>query len=204
MKKFLVLLCVTAFLLGGCGSGTDANHPQTQAPQTQSGNTAAANKTTGAVSAQDNQALAQGETTDDYVYDLQADRAKYDLQKIDIKVGDKLYMTQINDWFKNFEDYAGKTVAIEGYYLHFNNKYTFVGRKGPTCPYCVGGYVDFEFKGDQDMSHWETGKTWIRVVGILRAGRYLNKAGKPLQPFYYIEALQVTKLPQAGLGTITN
>ena len=32
-------------------------------------------------------------------------------------VGDKLYMTQINDWYANFSDYDGKSVVIDGYYM---------------------------------------------------------------------------------------
>ena len=66
-------------------------------------------------------------------------------------VGDKLYMTQINDWYTNFSNYAGKSVEIEGYYMTFNN-YKYVDRKGPTCPYCTGGYVNFEFQSDEDLS----------------------------------------------------
>lgn len=141
-------------------------------------------------------------TYDVYPYDIEADQKKFDASDIDIVVGDKLYMTQINDWFMNFEDYEGKSVEIEGYYLLIDG-YTFVGRNGPTCPYCTGGYVDFEFKTNEDVSGWTSGKTWIKVIGILRQGTMYVTGSDP-QAFYYIETMAIEKMDAAGLGTITN
>ncbi len=117
------------------------------------------------------------EPYDVYPHDLTKDRKSFDASKIDIVVGDKLYMTQINDWYMNFADYEGKSVEIEGYFLIID-KYFFVGRNGPTCPYCMGGYVDFEFYTDQDVSGWVSEKTWIKVTGILRQGLAYPGGGK--------------------------
>ena len=144
------------------------------------------------------------EAGDNYPYDIAADRKKFKAEKTDITVGDKLYMTQINDWYINFPDYEGKSVVIEGYYMIFNDKYTFVGRKGPVCPYCTGGYVNFEFQSDQDLSALVSESSWIRVTGILRQGTAYPGGEKPGQPFCYIEAMKVEKLPQVGIDTITN
>ena len=54
----------------------------------------------------------QGRTypIDDYPYNPKEARGKYSLEKPDIVVGDKLYATQINDWYKNFQDYEEDTV----------------------------------------------------------------------------------------------
>lgn len=144
---------------------------------------------------------SSSQMVDDYPYDPAADRQTYDLTQTEITVGDRLYMTQINDWFRNFADYKDKTVEIEGYYLTFD-PYTFIGRKGPSCPYCTGGYVDFEIKTDQDLSSLVPEQDWIRVKGILREGSSTYASGKK-QAFYYIEALEVEKLPEAGVGTVS-
>ena len=150
-------------------------------------------------------ALAGGNFSDDardeYPYDIGADQKKYAGKKADIVVGDDLYMTQINDWFMNFKDYEGKLVTLEGYYIKYEN-YTFVGRNGPTCPYCTGGYVDFEFKSDEDFSDLKSGKSWISVNGILRQGYSYDSNGKKSSAFYYIEALNIDKKIKAGVDPI--
>ena len=143
----------------------------------------------------------QEDARDEYPYDIASDRKKMKDNKVDITVGDDLYMTQINDWFTNFKDYEGKKVEIEGYYIKFD-RYTFVGRNGPTCPYCTGGYVDFEFKSDQDLSALTSGKSWISVTGVLRQGYSYDSTGKKSSAFYYIETLDVTKMAKVGVSTI--
>ena len=134
-------------------------------------------------------------------YNIKKDRVSFPYDHLDIIVGDHHYMTQINDWFTNFKDYEGKKVEIEGYYIKFD-RYTFVGRNGPTCPYCTGGYVDFEFKSDQDLSALTSGKSWISVTGVLRQGYSYDSTGKKSSAFYYIEALDVTKMAKVGVSTI--
>lgn len=138
----------------------------------------------------------------EYPYDLETDRRNFDYNNIDIVVGDKRYMTQINDWFMNFRDYKDKTVLIEGYFISINGHY-FVGRNGPTCPYCTGGYVDFEFTSDGDFTGYQDGATWIKVYGILREAT-VRLNDHITAPFYHLEAVKVEKMEQAGIGTITD
>ena len=139
---------------------------------------------------------------DDYPYDPKEDRGKVNLDKPDIVVGDKHYATQINDWYINFQDYEGKTVSIDGYYMNFGG-YTLVGRMGPSCPYCTGGYVNFEFKTDLDLSKLKSEESWIRVKGILRKGKY-SISKDVSQLIYYIEALEVEELPEVGVDTVAD
>jgi len=139
---------------------------------------------------------------DDYPYDPKEDRGKVNLDKPDIVVGDKHYATQINDWYMNFQDYEGKTVSIDGYYMNFGG-YTLVGRMGPSCPYCPGGYVNFEIKTDLDLSKLKSEESWIRVKGILRKGKY-SISKDVSQLIYYIEALEVEELPEVGVDTVTD
>lgn len=137
-------------------------------------------------------------STLNYNCDIEKDRETFDAENIDITVGDNYYSTQINDWYMNYNQYKGKTVEIEGYYIADYLPYLFVGRFGPTCPYCQGAYVCFEFYTKQDLSELISGKDWIKVKGILREDEDGN--GK----FCYIEAMSVEKMDEVGLDTITN
>ncbi|OYP44561.1 hypothetical protein C8E03_101410 [Lachnotalea glycerini] len=133
-----------------------------------------------------------------YNCDIEKDRETFDDKNIDIVVGDNYYSTQINDWYMNFDQYEGKTVEIEGYYIADYLPYLFVGRYGPTCPYCQGAYVCFEFYTKQDLTQLISGQDWIKVKGILR--KDTDESGE----FYYIEAISIEKMDEAGLDTITN
>jgi uncharacterized membrane protein YcgQ (UPF0703/DUF1980 family) len=132
-----------------------------------------------------------------YHYDIEDDKKNFD-GKVDIVVGDNLYTTQINDWYTNFDRYEGKTVEIEGYYINDYAPYTFVGRYGPSCPYCNGGYVSFEFYTQDDLSELKSVEDWIKVTGILRQGEDTNGV------FYYIEVLSIEKMDKVGKDTVTN
>lgn len=190
-KKIIVLiLCCMLTCLTGCGKNADNGGTISQGSVTQPD-----------ASAQPS-AWPQ-EPKDAYPYDIAADKADFSFSAIDIVVGDKLYMTQINDWYTNFGDYADKTVEIEGYYMVFD-RYTYVGRKGPSCPYCTGGYVNFEFQSNDDLSAFVSESTWIKVTGILRQGTMYPGYGEAPQPFYYIEAMRVEKQDELGIDTVTD
>ncbi len=139
----------------------------------------------------------------EYPYDIPNDKKNFGDASPDITVGDRHYMTQINDWYINFDNYAGKMVEIEGMYLDFGEGYKFVGRNGPSCPYCTGGYVDFEFQTDEDTRSFIPGETWISVKGFLREGHAVM-SDESIIPFYYIEAMSITELPEAGVDPISD
>lgn len=81
-------------------------------------------------------------------------------------IGEKMFLTQIDDIYINFENYKDKTVVVEGMYTLFFNQdgvrdTPAVYRRGPGC--CGndgwGGFLlkyDGEFPADND---------WIRVTG---------------------------------------
>lgn len=188
MKRRIFALFLFCTLLLSCGCGSKSSFEKSDATVL---NTVKQNTDT-------------AKAHDEYPYDIAADKKAFDKSNINIVVGSHHYMTQINDWFANFNDYDGKTVEIEGYYMIFKNKYTFVGRKGPTCPYCTGGYVNFEFKTNEDLSKLVSEESWIKVTGILRQGMEYHGGGQKPTPFYYIEAMSVEKMAKAGKGTITD
>lgn len=200
MKIFIVFVIVSAvFISGGCskrqnatsnnkmnrntGKGTEKpaqeTIPQDTTPQTVSGN-------------------AIMKDTSAYNCDIEADKRQFD-GKVDIVVGDNYYATQINDWYMYFDQYANQTVEIEGYYIGDTHPYDFVGRYGPSCPYCQGGYVCFEILTNEDLTGYQSGKDWIKVTGILREGK-----DTVVGPFYYIEVLKLEKMDKVGQDTVTN
>lgn len=136
--------------------------------------------------------------TSTYDCDIEADKKEFD-GKADIVVGDNYYATQINDWYMYFDQYKNQTVEIEGYYIGDSKPYDFIGRYGPTCPYCQGGYVCFEILSNEDLNQYQSGKDWIKVKGILREGTDTASG-----PFYYIEVLELEKMDQPGVDTVAN
>lgn len=215
MKKIWFVIIPLVMICTGCGQNK-ADHKAVAAMASSEAETAAAQTgedqtlmmalaEASACTSADAVSEDNKDAYDVYPYDIKADRKSFDVgKKPDIAVGDKLYMTQINDWYMNFSDYKGKTVEIEGYYLDFGDGYRFIGRKGPTCPYCTGGYVDFEFVTDEDTSKYVSADTWIAVTGILRQGEYHPGKGKAAEPFYYIEAMKVEKMAEQGVTTISD
>lgn len=226
MKKEIWLLCLPLLLLGGCGTQEKAQDPPQiitrktvqEAKKAETSPAVKEPQKSAETPKQDPQKKEEPPTPAPkpaapsekkskypifgYPYDRETDRQNFDYNNIDIVVGDKRYMTQINDWFMNFRDYKDKTVLIEGYFISINGHY-FVGRNGPTCPYCTGGYVDFEFTYDGDFTGYEDGVTWIKVYGILReATVHLND--HLTAPFYHLEAVKVERMDQPGIGTITD
>ena len=136
--------------------------------------------------------------TSTYDCDIEADKKAYSGTP-DIVVRDNYFATQINDWYMYFDQYEGQAVEIEGYYIGDYQPYDFVGRYGPTCPYCQGGSVSFEILTNEDLTQYKSATDWIKVTGILRQGND-TKSG----PFYYIEALKIEKMDMIGKDTVTN
>ena len=151
MRKEIWLLCLPLLLLGGCGTQEKAQDPpqiitrktvqeakKAETPP-EAKETPAPAETPEPAPQKEEQpapepAAPEGKKSKypvfEYPYNLETDRQNFDYNNIDIVVGDKRYMTQINDWFMNFRDYKDKTVLIEGYFISINGHY-FVGRNGP-------------------------------------------------------------------------
>lgn len=83
-----------------------------------------------------------------------------------VEIKEKLFLTQINDIYFNFESYKDKTIVVEGMFTYLesytdDSKYPAVYRRGPGC--CGndgwGGFM-LNFKGKAPELD-----EWIRVVG---------------------------------------
>lgn len=55
-----------------------------------------------------------------------------------LEIGEKMFLTQINDMYFNFDDYRDRTIAVEGMYAPFYSRdgsktAPVVYRRGPGC-----------------------------------------------------------------------
>lgn len=83
-----------------------------------------------------------------------------------IEINEKVFITQINDIFFNFEDYKDKTIVVEGMYSIFESeisdiKMPVVYRNGPGC--CSNdAWAGFLLKYNGELPKEND---WIRVTG---------------------------------------
>ena len=98
----------------------------------------------------------------------EVENKEIDLDKIDIyEIDEKLFITNVNNIYLNYEDYVGKHIKIEGLYMEIpdvdNTTYNIVARHGPAC--CV----DDDIVGFQILNY-ETKpqiNDWIEVIGTV-------------------------------------
>lgn len=115
-----------------------------------------------------------------------------------LEIGEKLFITQINDIYYNFEDYKDKTIVVEGMFTYLTNfkkeKKPAVYRRGPGC--CNNdGWGGFILELNQDPPK---DNDWIRVSGKLKlvtdkSGRYRD---------LYLVADEIIVKEQRGLEEV--
>ena len=95
-----------------------------------------------------------------------------------LEIGEKMFLTQINDMYFNFDNYKDKTLIVEGMYALFyswdgGKTAPVVYRNGPGC--CGNdGWGGFMLKYDGE---YPNENDWIRVTGtpeLVEEGYYLN------------------------------
>ena len=95
-----------------------------------------------------------------------------------LEIGEKMFLTQINDMYYNFDNYKDKTIIVEGIYALFyswdgDETAPVVYRNGPGC--CGndgwGGFL-LKYNGEYPNEN-----DWIRVTGtpeLVEEGYFLN------------------------------
>lgn len=88
-----------------------------------------------------------------------------------IEITDKLFITQVNDVYYNYEDYLGKTITYEGIFdsvflEETNQIYYNVIRYGPGCCFNDAS-AGFEVAWEDDSHTYPKQNDWVRVVGVL-------------------------------------
>jgi len=95
-----------------------------------------------------------------------------------IEISENMFITQIDNINLNYRDYVGKTIKLEGFFVHNfweGNNWFFVVRNTPDC--CGEGSVvgfevswDPDYQGtnrDTDLSMWPETDEWVEAIGTL-------------------------------------
>ena len=156
MKKFGAFLLVAlsfCMLLNGCGTQKEAaDHSQ---------------KTDATAQSQKTESKSQAQIPSSASSDAQsASQTQAAADDDTLIISEKMFLTQINDIYFNFDQYKEKTIVVEGMYtLLFNQEGVqdtpSVYRRGPGC--CGNdGWGGFLLKYDGD---YPVDNAWIKVTG---------------------------------------
>ena len=128
--------------------------------------------------------------------------------KADKIIGTEYFDTTINDMYLYPDNYVGKKIEIEGFYL-VAEPYTFVGRYSTSsvCPYCTGGfsYIQYEFDGKIEETLKDQ-ETWIKLIGTLEKGKmnYGTEENPNYDDYYYLKVLNFEIMNEKGEDTVKN
>jgi len=182
----LISLCI---LLASCGSakGAEETGGQSDAAQQNGGGTAAVDFTADAGS---DSSSASGT-------DAAGDGESANADKELLQIGEKMFVGQINDIYLNPDDYLGKSICYEGYFMYYDNgetsnRYNCVIRNGPGC--CGNdSEVGFEIAWDGEMPEVDD---WVKITGELE--RYEEDGWDYLR----VKAASLEILPYRGKDTV--
>lgn len=128
--------------------------------------------------------------------------------KADKIIGTEYFDTTINDMYLYPDNYVGKKIEIEGFYL-VAEPYTFVGRYSTSsvCPYCTGGfsYIQYEFDG-KIKETLKDQETWIKLIGTWEKGKmnYGTEENPYYDDYYYLKVLNFEIMNEKGEDTVKN
>ena len=128
--------------------------------------------------------------------------------KSDKIIGTEFFDTTINDMYLYPDNYVGKKIEIEGFYL-VAEPYTFVGRYSTSsvCPYCSGGfsYIQYEFDGKIEETLKDQ-ETWIKLIGTWEKGKmnYGTEENPYYDDYYYLKVLNFEIMNEKGEDTVKN
>jgi uncharacterized membrane protein YcgQ (UPF0703/DUF1980 family) len=86
-----------------------------------------------------------------------------------VEIGDKMFISQVNDVYLNAKDYMGKTIKIEGIFK-CENPYNFVVRYGFGGCCGADANVGFEVMWDKTSTMpYPDADSWVEATGVLRS-----------------------------------
>ncbi|MDR0320660.1 MAG: hypothetical protein LBI28_04085 [Treponema sp.] len=118
-----------------------------------------------------------------------------------VEIKEKMFISQVNDVYLNFEDYLGRTIKLEGIFKseQFYNDvepYRFVIRYGPGC--CgTDGNAGFEVKWNKDREQqYPAAESWVEATGILK----IDKDGSA--QYLYLDLSSLDVLSKRGAEVV--
>jgi len=117
-----------------------------------------------------------------------------------VEIGEKMFLTQVNDIYLNADDYLGKTIKLEGIFKQdegFDKTYCFVIRYGPGC--CgYDGTAGFEVAWTADkIKKYPVVDSWVEAIGVLK---YYQE--DPSMKYLYLDLTSLTTLSKRGVETV--
>ncbi len=157
MKKFKIIILISLIFLVGCKNSNNNNLSN--------------NNTTEEV-------ITELSTESEFITDVETltQRQQPNIEGEEVVIKEKLFITQIEDIYYNFDMYKDKKIVLEGMYALFYNQegvknINAVYRKAPGC--CGNdGWAGFFLKYDGE---YPKENDWIRVVGtpeIVKNGEF--------------------------------
>jgi uncharacterized membrane protein YcgQ (UPF0703/DUF1980 family) len=114
-----------------------------------------------------------------------------------IEIGEKMFISQVNDVYLNADDYFEKTIKYEGIFktqqsYERDDPYCFVIRYGPGC--CgYDGTVGFEVAwADGSAGKYPDVDSWVEATGVLRVYQ------EDLFEYLYLDLTSLTVLNKRG------
>ena len=118
-----------------------------------------------------------------------------------VEIGEKMFISQVNDVYLNADDYLGKTIKLEGIFKQeqgYEKSYCFVLRYGPGC--CgADGNVGFEVAwANGKAQSYPTIDSWVEATGVLKT--YEEEDG--YAPYLYLDLSSLNVLSKRGAETV--
>jgi uncharacterized membrane protein YcgQ (UPF0703/DUF1980 family) len=118
-----------------------------------------------------------------------------------VEIGEKMFISQVNDIYLNAEDYLGKTVKLEGIFKQeqgYEKSYCFVLRYGPGC--CgTDGNVGFEVAwANEDAQSYPAIDSWVEATGVLKTYEEDGYA-----QYLYLDLSSLDVLSRRGAETVS-
>ena len=114
-----------------------------------------------------------------------------------IQIGERMFITQVNDIYLNANDYLGKTIKLEGIFK-YEETYNFVVRYGlgGCCGYDAN--VGFEVMWDKNREKpYPAAESWVEAEGVLKVAVTENNS-----QYLYLDLASLNVLEKRGKETV--
>jgi len=120
-------------------------------------------------------------------------------KKDTIVIKDKMFISHVNDVYRNPEDYLGKTIKLEGLFKidqGYDKTYCFVLRYGPGC--CGDdSTIGFEVSWDKKKKKLYPGEdSWVEATGELKTYE------ENFKEYLYLDLVSLNVLDKKGAETV--
>ena len=117
-----------------------------------------------------------------------------------IEINEIVFLTQVNDIYRNAGDFLGKTIKLEGIFqkeIRRDQEFNLVIRRSPGG--CCGddGMVGFEVRWADSKSAFPASGVWVEATGLFKEG---IRGGSR---FYFLDLVTLKELDKRGTEFVT-